>query len=177
MKIVEKVKLNSYFKNVAQWRHHAVHHLGEIAYQIKNLKGDDLYFSLPRGRELMLDINDCGTFCSIYTYGYEKYIETNNDKYFEETISTIISISAFDLGYSGKPFSVAKLLSTKYYLELLLKDPYSPLLDSLKKNNSKTESEIVKLWKYLIKHQKEEEKIDKELKKYDAEKKRKNRTK
>lgn len=175
MKIVEKVKLNSYFKNVAQWRDHPVHHLGEIAYQIKKHKGDIL--SLPHGRELMLDINDCGTFCGSYTYGYEKYIETNDDKYFKETISTIISISAFDLGYSGKPFSVAKLLSAKYYLELLLKDPYSPLLDSFKKNNSKTESEIIKLWKYLIKHQKEEEKLDKELKKYDAEKKRKKHTK
>ena len=105
----------------------------------------------------------------MYSYGYEKYIETNNDKYFQDAASTVLSIYAFDLGYSGKRFDNKKLLASKDYLELLLKDPFSPVLDAFKKNNKMIESNVDKLWKYLIKHQKEEEKLDIELKKSLAE--------
>jgi hypothetical protein len=169
MKMVEKIKLNSLFITVSGWEYHPVHHLGEIAYNIKKYKGNTEKFSLPYDRELMIDIDDCQTFCSMYGYGYEKYIETNNDKYFQDAASTVLSIYAFDLGYSGKPFDNKKLLASKDYLELLLKDPFSPVLDSFKKNNKMTESKVDKVWKYLIKHQEEEEKLDIGLKKCLAE--------
>jgi hypothetical protein len=170
MKLVEKIKLNSLLTEVSGWTLHAVHHLGEIAFNIKKYKGDTEKFSLPYGRELMFDIRDCQIFFDMYIYGYEKYIETNHDKYFQEAASTVLSIYAFDLGYSGRRFDNKKLLTSKDYLELLLKDPFSPLLDSFKKNNKMTESKIAKVWKYLIKHQEEEEKLDIELNKYLAKK-------
>lgn len=171
MKLVEKIKLNSLLTEASGWTHHGVHHLGEIAFNIKKYKRDtDVYFSLPYGRDLIFDIRDCQIFFDMYIYGYEKYIETNHDKYFQEAASTVLSIYAFDLGYSGKRFDNKKLLASKDYLELLLKDPFSPLLDSFKKNNKVTVSKIDKVWKYLIKHQEEEEKLDIELNKYLAKK-------